>query len=153
MKQIHPVHSLAEIGLPFGSVFGSEISCHEIVAASRCHNSCQNPFCKFHLQPFYKSADIPVFDHLGQYAIAGKDSCQPREVTQRKSGQSDGVAQAGEGQENTCGHDQDGQSGDLPGSSALDERNLLRADHVYDQRLREKAFDEPAGLEKCLMFR
>ena len=57
----------------------------------------------------------------------------------------------GEGREGQQRHDGDAehrQQHHRQRRAALDERQLLRANHVHDERLRPHGFDEPAGLEQ-----
>lgn len=96
--------------------------------------------------------DVPVLNQLCQYAVGEQDAEQPGEIACRQSFQTDGGPKRGEGNQDASSHDEQGQSGYLPGGTALYERHFPRTYHVYNQCLRQQAFDEPSGLEEGLML-
>ena len=58
--------------------------------------------------------------------------------------QFEGAGQRPHRQEDAHGHDRERHGHQPRRGAALDERQLRRADHVHDQRLRQHAGDEPA---------
>lgn len=104
-------------------------------------------------QPRVEAFDIPVLYGLRQHAVGRQRGRQPREVAPRQRHQPDRRPERREGDRDAEGHDREGHRHHGPRSAALDEGDLARADHVYDERLRQQPLDEPPRLEERLHLR
>jgi DNA-binding beta-propeller fold protein YncE len=76
--------------------------------------------------------------------VAGEDDQQNREVGERQRLQLEIVRERAHRNQNADRHDQTGRRQQGRAGTALEEGNLLGADHVHDQRLGHQPFDEPA---------
>src|SRR5262249_40901685 len=101
-------------------------------------------------QPVPKSPDVKSLYQLREQAIREEYHRQINEINERQRLQLDGGSQWRKGETHAPRHDccrrreHDGRGG------ALKERDFLGANHVDDERLREQADHEPAGLKERL---
>ena len=96
-------------------------------------------------------AHIEFLDELNGQTISQQDSEKPGVVVEWHRSEAQGMSDGGIGDSDPHGHDDHCQQGDRPGGTALQEGDLRRADHVYDQSLGKQTFNEPSTLEKALL--
>jgi hypothetical protein len=102
------------------------------------------------LQPLAEPANVRHFHQLRQQAIAQQNCGEPPKIGEGQGYHAQVRPQRRERQVNPEGHDARGQQDDRRGRAALNERHMLRPDHVHDQCLRQQALNEPTRLEQRL---
>ncbi len=91
----------------------------------------------------------PRLDSLRQRGVAHDREPEQRPVQRRQPREPEVLPHGREWEGDADGHDHRRHDHQGPRGAALEERDLVRADDVDDQRLREQALDEPARLKQA----
>src|SRR5579872_3155453 len=102
------------------------------------------------LQPDLESSYVEALEELGKQAIPQESGGEPQEIRPWQRLKFERRRQRGKRQPDADRHDGDREQHDGHRGGALQKWNLLRTDHVDDERLRQQALNEPAGLEERL---
>lgn len=99
-----------------------------------------------------KPPDEPGFDRLRQSQITADDARDNGPEGPGQGGKAKAVRKIRRRQSNARRTNSNRRQNQRPACAALNERNLVRADNVNDQGLRQNRLDEPCGLEHRGLF-
>ena len=100
------------------------------------------------MRSFAKPANEPGLHHLGQQRIAQQHDGQIQPEQRRERDEPKCVRQRRNRQPGAGRYDNYGSKDERPTGPALDERDLVGANDMDDQRLGEERLHKPAGVEQ-----